>query len=333
MEAVLLSITPAFVVQYTQLNRRKGQKLQRLKDHIEHPLAAILSLNTIAHTVGAAGAGAQATHVFGDAYVGVISAVLTFLILVFSEIIPKTLGAVYWRELTPIVVRSLIPIIWSMFPLVKMAEAITSIMTKGKKSALINREEFAALTKLGIKTGVFNKDESRIMQNLFRFRNIKVRDIMTPRTVIFDLEESMTVNKVLALHPIIPVSRIPIFGKNSDDVTGFVLKTDILLNAIQENGNTTLATFKRNIHAVPESLSLNLLFDDLINNRTHIALVIDEYGGTDGLVTQEDIIETLLGLEIVDEGDTVEDMQKLARQVWTKRAHQMGIIPEDEIKN
>jgi len=328
MEAVLLSVTPSFVAHMERDRGGMGRKLRTYKDHVDQPLAAILSLNTIAHTVGAAGAGAQAAAVFGNAYVGIISGVLTFLILVVSEIIPKTLGAVYWRQLTPVVVRMLGLTIRTMWPLVKMADGLTKLITRGKEKVFFHREEFIALAEAGAQEGAIHGDESRILKSLFRFRQVSARDIMTPRTVIFALAEALTVAEALEAHPDPSFSRIPVYGKNRDEVTGFILKSDVLLEAANLQGGTTLSHLKRPIPVIPGNLPLHELFDRLLNERTHMALVADEYGGTEGLVTMEDVIETLIGLEIVDEGDAVQDMQELARQQWRKRALRQGIIAE-----
>ena len=325
MEAVLLSVSPSFVARQEQAGDPLGARLRRFKDNVDTPLAAILSLNTIAHTVGAAGAGAQAAAVFGDAYIGVISAILTFLILVVSEIIPKTLGAAYWRQLTPWVVRALGVTIWSMYPLVKLADALTRWLTRGKEKTKVHREEFIALAELGSKEGVFHKYEARILNNLFCFRDVRTRDIMTPRTVLFALHENLTVEETLALHAQLPFSRIPVFGENLDQVTGFVLKSEIL-RAGQENGTIPLVEMRRSLVVVPDELPLHKLFERLMDEQAHIALAVDEYGGTQGVVTMEDFIETLLGLEIVDEIDTAEDMQAMAREQWRKRAHGLGLV-------
>ncbi len=330
MEAVLLSVTPSFVEQLTQSREILGRKLRQLKDDVDRPLAAILSLNTIAHTVGAAGAGAQGAAVFGDAYLGVISGVLTFLILVFSEIIPKTLGAVYWRQLTPAVVRVLVPTMWAMWPLVKLSQGLTRILARGKRPHTVSRAELAALAELGAREGVVDGDESRILKNLFRFDEVLAKDIMTPRTVIFGLPEEQTAAQTVAEHPEMRFSRIPLFGRNRDDVTGFVLKSDLLLAAAQGRGETPLSELRRPLATVPAELSLSLLFDRLIDDRMQVALVIDEYGGTAGVVTLEDVVETLLGLEIVDEVDEVRDMQELAREKWRQRAEKLGLAIDEE---
>ena len=327
MEAVLLSVSPSFVARQEQEGQWLGPKLRKFKDNVDQPLAAILSLNTIAHTVGAAGAGAQAAAVFGDAYIGVISAVLTFLILVVSEIIPKTLGAAYWRQLSPFVVRSLEVTIWSMWPLVKLADSLTRLLTKGKEKGKIHREEFIALAELGGKEGVFHKYESRILNNLFCFREVRTRDIMTPRTVVFALSENLAVDETLSLHAHLPFSRIPVYGENLDNVTGFILKSEIL-RAGQENGAALLSELKRPLIVVSGNLPLHSLFERLMGAKAHIALVVDGYGGTEGVVTMEDFIETLLGLEIVDEVDTVKDMQAMARDQWRRRARKSRLIEE-----
>ncbi len=332
MEAVLLSISPSFVAQQEQDHPKLGAKLKKFKVNIDQPLAAILSLNTIAHTVGAAGAGAQAAYIFGDAYIGVISAILTFLILVLSEIIPKTLGAAYWRQLTPLVVKLLHITTLSMWPLVKMAEALTGLMTGKTPKKQVYRDEFIALAELRAKEGVFHRYESRVLQNLFYLRDIRTRDIMTPRTVVFALPENQTVADTIVAHPSFQFSRIPVYGENLDDIKGFVLKSDILQTA-QDNPEKALADICRPIVVMVGDVTLHTMFEQMMSKSVHIALVVDEYGGTEGIVTMEDFIETLLGLEIVDEVDTIEDMQESARKQWKIRAQRTGLItPEEPLK-
>jgi CBS domain containing-hemolysin-like protein len=333
MEAVLLSISPSFVARSERENPSLSRKLRAHKDNIDRPLAAILSLNTIAHTVGAAGAGAQAAFVFGDAYIGLISAVLTILILFFSEIIPKTLGAVYWRQLTPIVVHLLDVTIWSMWPLVKISDRLTRLLTRHREEDGIHREEFIALAEQGAEEGVFQDHESRILKNLFRLRRVCARDIMTPRTVVFSLQENLSVAEVLSTYDELRFSRIPLFGETREQITGFALKSDILNQAARQHPDTLLTELRRPILAVPASLQLNDLFERLVSEDIHIAFVVDEYGGTEGITTLEDVVETLLDLEIVDESDTVQDMQELARHKWRQRAQRMGLIdPEGNLK-
>lgn len=329
MEAVLLSVTPSYIASLEQKGRSVAPKLRNLKDNIDRPLSAILSLNTIAHTVGAAGAGAQAATVFGNAYVGVFSAILTLLILVLSEIIPKTIGAVYWRQLTPAVVRTLIPIIWILIPLVKISQGITNLLSRQQRETSISREEFTALAKLGEEEGLFEEEESRILKNLFRFRSVRVKDVMTPRIVLFALPEDMTVGEMVHQHDELRFSRIPVYKDSRDDITEYVLKDEILLHAARDEEDIPIREFKREMIVVPELMPLPELFERLLDNLEHIALVVDEFGGTAGVVSMEDVVETLLGMEIVDEADSVEDMQVLARQEWFRRAKRMGIVPED----
>lgn len=328
MEATLLSVTPSYMAALEQEDDPIGERLRALKEDIDRPLAAILSLNTIAHTVGAAGAGAQAAVVFGEAYIGVISAVLTLLILVLSEIIPKTLGAVYWRQIAPAMTRLLVPTIWSMWPLVKLSKGITRLLASGEERVSFSREEFTALAELGQEEGVFEEKESRILRNLFRFNSLRVKDVMTPRTVMFDLSEEKTIGEVVEESDEFRFSRIPVYGENRDDVTGYVLKDEMLLRAAQEEHDVKLKSLAREMLVVRDTLPLPDLLERLLDRLEHIALVVDEYGGVEGIVTMEDVVETLLGMEIVDEADSVEDMQALARRQWFKRAKQLGMVQE-----
>ena len=332
MEAVLLSVTPSYVAALERKGSAVGERIHEFKENVDRPLAAILSLNTIAHTVGAAGVGAQAAIVFGEAYTGIIAAILTLLILVLSEIIPKTLGAVYWRTLTPSVVRMLTATIIAMWPLVKLSQGITRLLSQDEDEAAFSREEFTAMAELGEEEGVFEEKESRILRNLFRFNSLRVKDVMTPRTVIFDLPENTTIGEVVEEHDEFRFSRIPVYDDDPDDITGYVLKDEMLLRAAQEEFDVTLEEMARNILVVHETLPLPDLLERLLDRLEHIALVVDEYGGVAGVVTMEDVVETLLGLEIVDEADSVEDMQALARKQWFKRARELGMVSEEALE-
>ncbi len=333
-EAVLLSVNPAYIANLRRKNVRGSKALEELKSNLDRPIAAILTLNTIAHTVGAAGVGAQATIVFGSEYLGVVSAVLTFLILVFSEIIPKTIGATYWQSLAP---RLAIVILWLtkvLYPFVWLSEKLTRMFSKsGKPAFTFSRDELEALAEIGVKEGGLDIKELRIVRNLLRLRKLLVRDIMTPRSVIFAVQQDMTVREFFAKYSDKPFSRIPIYDKNLDDITGYVLKNDLLVAQAKDQFERRLYEFKRSFIAVPDSFSVSRLFDLLIHERSHIALVVDEYGTLRGLVTLEDIIETLIGLEITDELDTVEDMQMLARKMWEERVEALGIDPQSLTAN
>ncbi|WP_263785390.1 CNNM domain-containing protein [Salinibacter grassmerensis] len=332
MEAVLLSVTPSYVAALEREGGTVGKRLHQFKENVDRPLAAILSLNTIAHTVGAAGVGAQAAVVFGEAYTGIIAGILTLLILVLSEIIPKTLGAVYWRTLTPVLVRLLTVTIIVMWPLVKLSQGLTYLLSQDEDEAAFSREEFTAMAELGEEEGVFEEKESRILRNLFRFNSLRVKDVMTPRTVIFQMPEHRTIGDMVEEHDEFRFSRIPVYDDDPDDITGYVLKDEMLLRAAQEEFDVSLSEISRDILVVHETLALPDLLERLLDRLEHIALVVDEYGGVAGVVTMEDVVETLLGLEIVDEADSVEDMQALARKQWFKRARELGMVSDEALE-
>ena len=319
MEAVILCITPAYVEQTRAKNPKLWIILNKIKKDIDTPLAAILSLNTLAHTIGAAGAGAQAAHIFGDKYLGVISGILTLLILIFSEIIPKTLGAVHWKKLTPYIVVLLRITYIVMYPFVILSKFITRMLTKGKKQEAIDKGEFQALMEMAVRQGLLDRNESYILKNLLRFRQLSVSEVMTPRTVVMAFDENTTVDEVLKEDPDLPFSRIPIYRDDIDSITGFVLKNEMLLKALAGERNAPLKEIRRDIPAFPENLSIITCFNKLVADGNHISLLVDEYGGTAGIATLEDIIETLTGFEIVDEKDEVTDMQKLAKKKWAHR--------------
>jgi len=324
-EAVILSVTTAYISLLEQEGRPSGGLLRKLKGEINSTLAAILTLNTIAHTVGAAGAGAQAAVVFGSAAVGVASAILTLLILVFSEIIPKSLGAVHWRVLAPGTAYVLRLLIWMLYPFVKMSEWLTRGMVGKQTLQGFSRDEFAAMAELGEQEGQLAQYESRILRNLFVLRETRVTDVMTPRTVVFALSEADTVADYFDQHSNVRFSRIPVYRGDLEQITGFVLRSDLLLAQARGNTDTSLSTYCRKLPVLPETASLFTAFDASVSMRAHILLVVDEYGGMSGIVTLEDIVETLLGLEIIDEGDAAPDMQELARRLWRRRARDMGL--------
>lgn len=329
LESVLLSVTPGFMGAYEKEAPRTGRLMRNLKRDIDRSLAAILSLNTIAHTVGAAGVGAQSMVVFGSEYVAATSAVLTLLILVFTEIIPKTYGALYWRELAPFTARTIQLMIFLLYPLVILCMTLTRLISKNKTRRGFSREEFLAIADIGFQEGKFREEESRIIKNLFLLRKLRADDIMTPRTVLFTLPADSTVGEVTKI-PEIRFSRIPIYQGHSDHVVGFVLKDDIYLAASRGNSETPLISLRRDLQAVPETVPLIQIFENFLKQRQQALLVVDEHGGVAGIVTMEDVIETLLGIEIMDETDSVADMRALARQQWLKRARSLGIVIDKE---
>ncbi len=332
LEAVILSVSPSFIALKEQEGAKSGKILTKLKRDIDRPLSAILSLNTIAHTVGAAGVGAQAQVVFGNAYVSITSAILTLVILVFSEIIPKTLGATYWKELSGFAARVTQFLIVLTYPLVLLSKIITAWLSPEEKNATLSREEFSVMADIGVEEGVFEEGESKIFKNLIRFSSLRVSDIMTPRIVVARFHEDSTVEEALSKQEKLIFSRFPIYGKTDEDIRGYVLKNDLYKMLSQDRGSAQLKEIRRDILIFPESMKLKGAFERIIEQQEHIAIIVDEYGGFSGIVTMEDMVETLLGLEIVDEIDTIEDMQKLARLKWNERAKRLGIVlPEQKL--
>ena len=330
-EAVLLSVSKAHITLMEQQNSSGGLILRELKADINKPLAAILTLNTFAHTIGAAGAGAQAAIVFGNAWVGLASAILTLLILVFSEIIPKTLGAVYWRQLSNITAHVLKFLVWVLYPFVWFSEKITRGFSNNEEPEGFSREEFVAMADLGEKEGQLQEQESRILKNIFLLNKTPVTAVMTPRPVVFSLPDSMKVSEFFSAYDDTRFSRIPIYDHNREHLDGFVLKSDLLLAQIRGNSENTLKHYQRELKAMVETQSVYDAFEVFIKDRLHIMLIVDEYGGMEGIITLEDILETLLGLEIIDEKDKQMDMQEHARRRWRKRAGKMGLeIPSSD---
>ena len=328
-EAVLLSITPSYIEGQKEKRPSYAARLKRLKqDNIDQSLAAILTLNTSAHTAGAIGAGAKATAVFGSAWFGVFSAAMTMAILFLSEIVPKTIGALYWSKLVIPMMHFVQGLIIILYPIVWVSERLTKLISHGKEIHHFSRDEFIAMAELGKEGGHIQDSESRIIGNLFRYGSVKAVDVMTPRSVAFALSEDKTVSEVFELIKSKPFSRMPIYKSGFDEITGFVLRDDILLSKASNRHSDTLRSLKRDIMVVPEKVSLPMLLDSFLKERQHIALIVDEYGRAKGIVTLEDLVETLLGVEIMDEMDHVENMRVLARKMWMERAKALGIEVE-----
>lgn len=349
LEAVLLSITPTFI----NLKKTEGfeyaTELETLKKDVDKPLIAILTINTIAHTVGAILVGVQAKVAYAEMYgsttrtvfgvqfteevmVGVVSTIMTILILVASEIIPKTIGATYWKGLANFTAKALKVMI---FPLkytgVLWVLQLTTKLIGGKgHGSILSRESFLVMADMAEKEGVFQKNESKVIRNLLGFKEIKVKDVMTPRTVLKTADSHESINTFYEAHPTLRFSRIPLYSGNADDISGYFLKDDLYKAIIDGKGDEKLVTIKRDILITDRDLSIPDLFEKLVKEREHIALVVDEYGSVSGIVSQEDVIETLLGLEIMDESDNVADLQALARKSWETRAKKMGIIEDKE---
>jgi CBS domain containing-hemolysin-like protein len=325
-EASLLSITPAYVAGLKAKNPQKAEILRQLKsEKIDQALAAILTVNTIAHTVGAIGAGSKAVAVFGSVWFGIFSAVMTLLILFVSEIIPKTLGAVYWREVSGLTAWYVNFLIRAMYPLILVSELITSWISARKPKDDFDRDEFVAMAGLGHEMGQLNERESAIIGNLFGFKSLKTSAIMTPRVVVVAIKADMTIDEAIERTSAAAFSRLPVYPETIDEVSGFVLREDLLMAQSRGRGNALVNEFQRDLVAVLDTLPVSKLLETLLEERQHIALVVGEYGETEGIVTLEDVVETLLGSEILDEGDRVADMQRLAQQLRRKRAQRLGI--------
>jgi CBS domain containing-hemolysin-like protein len=332
-ESVLLSVTSGYIAVNEKEGKASAKVLRQLKENISQPLAAILTLNTITHTVGAAGTGAQALVLFGNAALGIASAIMTFLILVFSEIIPKTLGAHYWEKLAPITAYFVRYLVWILYPFVKLSDYLTRSITEGPVLTGVNREELAALAEKGWEEGQLAMKESRIMVSLLSFDQIKVVDAITPNTVLFSIPEDISIKEYYDQYSSETFSRIPVYLDTSNNITGFVLRSDLLHALAGNNQSSLVSEFKREMISVNQQLPLSKVIDKLLHQRTHIILVVDEYGGVRGILTLEDALETMLGLEIVDEKDSVTDMQELARRFWrirTKRRNKTNSNPEEQ---
>ena len=329
-EAVLLSVTPSYIRQLKGQGKSLGIQLENFKENIDRPLSAILTLNTIAHTVGAIGVGAQAGALYGDnefalgpihlTYEAVIAGLMTLAILILSEIIPKTIGANSWRSLTGFTATSIRILLIVLYPFVWLSEFITSRLKKDKDMSVFNRSDFTALVQEGEASGALDKSESKIIKNLIKLNKLTVRDVMTPRTVILMASEEDSVEQFYEENRPLRFSRIPIYEGEPDHLTGIVLKDDILEKLAQDTRDVKLKEIRKPIHVIRDNLSMDLLLDDLAEHKMHLAGVVDENGVLVGVVTMEDLMETILGMEIMDESDSVEDMQKLARKKWEERA-------------
>ncbi len=325
LEAVLLS-TPASFITMKETEGAKGAKLlKKLKNNIDRPISAILSLNTVAHTVGASGVGAEAVKVFGEEYFGIISFILTLLILVLSEIIPKTIGARYWRTLAVPSASVVQFMIFLTYPLVLLSEFITKIFSSGKQHS-VSREEVSAMAKVGAEEGVLKVEENKMIQNMLKLSNVKVEQIMTPSVVVECADENLTMREFYSDKNFRNYSRIPLFVDDDDYITGYVLRQTVLENLADDKFEKKLSEISRPILSFPENASVSAVWEKMLAKKEHISVVIDEYGCFRGIVTMEDIIETVLGFEIVDENDKVEDMQKLARDKWAKMKEEGNIL-------
>lgn len=326
LESVLLSTPQTFLMVSQDEGHKWAEAFIEFKKNIDKPLSAILSLNTVAHTIGAAGVGAQAVKVFGEASFGWISALLTLLILVFTEIIPKTIGAQYWSKLSRVSTAGIHTVIFMTYPLVFISAAITKLISTSENVRSTSREEIAALASIGVDEGIFSEKEHKIIQNILKLKNVKVKEIMTPRVVVTAADESLTLKEFLASKNYLKFSRIPVYAEKPENIKGYVFRQTVFEKLAEDRHDLTLRDIKREILIIPSTSALFSLWEKLLESKEHIALLVDEYGGLDGVVTMEDIIETVLGLEIIDEKDTITDMRKYARERWETRQAKYNLL-------
>ena len=333
-EAVILSVSSAYISVLEKENAPSGRLLRKQTDNINTPLSAILTLNTIAHTMGAAGAGAQAASVFGEAYIGIISAVLTLLILVFSEIIPKTVGATYWRALAPATAYFLKYLALILMPFVKMSELLTRGFKEDSPLRGLSRNELHAMAELSGQEGQLANHEASFLQSLLSLHELKVKDAITHRTALFSVSESMTVEAFFHKHSNIEFSRIPVYEDNdSENITGYVMRSDLLVAQARGNTDKPLSEYAKNLITILNIMPLSVTFEHFIDKHVHMLLVVDEYGGLEGVITLEDLLERLLGVDIVDEKDKTVSMRRLAKMM-TRRKETMMIknVPDASLE-
>ena len=314
LEAVILSITPSYLEALRESQPKMHGRIKRLTQDIERPLSAILSFNTVAHTIGAAGAGAQAQKVWGDEVMTIFSIFLTLAILVLSEIIPKSLGARYWRGLLGFAATMIPIMIWCSLPLVWMSEMIAKLI-KVEGTDRVSRAEIGALAEVGSQDGVLAPHEARVIKSMLNFQSLRASDVMTPRSEVAWHPHERTVAEAFALDDTINYSRQILFGLDQDDIRGYVLRTDILSAMAKDQMDRSLDSLKRNILILPERIRVGRLFTKLIDGSEHIAALVDDSGAFVGIVTLEDIMETLLGLEILDEIDVDDELQEKTKQL------------------
>ncbi|MBN2069033.1 MAG: HlyC/CorC family transporter [Opitutales bacterium] len=319
LEAVLLSITPSFVASSKNSGERAFLLMETLKKDIEKPLASILSLNTVAHTVGAAGVGAQAQLVFQNIPFSIISGILTLFILLFSEIIPKTLGAQYWRTLAVPCAYLIQWLVYLMWPLVYLSGICSRCFTAGRQNqSTISRDEIRAVVDLGHKEGLLDRSDARMLHSLMAFQSIRIQQLFTPRPVVCSLPADKSLGEIIDYVKSSRYSRYPVIDEK-EEVLGYALRDDLLVAASNDQWKIPLSAFTHPILTIPEQTTVKRALGMFLRKRIHIAAVVDEFGSFSGVLTLEDVIETLIGHEIVDESDTVEDLRLFARESMEKR--------------
>jgi CBS domain containing-hemolysin-like protein len=327
LEAVLLSITPSHIKVVSRKNAKLGMLMQKQKENINISIGAILTLNTFAHTLGAAGVGTEAVKMFGDEYMFYVSAILTLLILIFSEIIPKTLGAYYWKNLSAVCTRLIRLLVFLTYPLVIVMNQITRFL--GEKKEKITKEEIAAVANIAGESGVLREKDTDVIENLLSLSELKVKDIHTPRSVMFALEKEVLLKSLkkeedFDLKKLKEYSRIPVYNGDIDDIEGIFMAKEYFMEYIT-NELDNKADIIKPVYKVNENIPISKLLDLFLSRNEHMFIVVDNYEQTEGIVTLEDAIETLLGIEIVDESDTTVDKREEAKRKMKALRQQMQL--------
>lgn len=331
LESVLMSTPISFITMKEEEGDRDASRFMKLKMEPDRPLTAILSLNTIANTLGAAAVGHQATLLTGEHWFGIISAVMTLLILIFSEIVPKSIGTSHWKNLLWLS-RIMNFLVYLLYPVVWVVQKLRHSITDDAPDMGISREEVSAMANIGEEEGVIDNSENKVIQNIMKLDDIKAYDVMTPRVVAAIAPEKMTLKQFYKQDDLSHNSRIPVYAESPEFITGYILRYDVLEQLAEDKFDTRLESIKREIAAFHEETSVSDIWESLLKSKDQIALIIDDYGCFQGIITLEDIIETILGMEIIDENDTVTDMQQYARERWSKRKNQYKqiVFPDDD---
>jgi len=324
-EAVLYSVPWSYIERLRTSGRRSGELLYRLRKRVEEPITAVLTLNTVANTAGAAVAGAAFADAFGPRYMIVFAAGLTLAILIFSEILPKTLGVSYARELAPVLARPLGLLVWVLKPVIIVGGALTRLLTPERRGPHTNEDDIRAVVSLSQRAGTIKPYEETAIRNILSLDHKRVEDIMTPRTVTFSLSAGLTVREARDKGDFWHYSRIPVYDEHNEDMVGIVLRRAILEELAADRHETKLSEIMRPVQFILESVTLDKLLENLLETRMHLFVVLDEYGGVSGVVSLEDVVEEILGKEIVDETDRVEDMRQLARRKRSQLSKGAGI--------
>lgn len=320
LEAVLLSITPSFIAQLQDGKPRLYARLSQLKHNMDTPLAAILTLNTIAHTIGAAGVGAQVADIYGQAYLGLASGLMTLAILILSEILPKSIGAKYWRQLAPFMVSTVTTMIVVLKPLLYISDFIMGWFAAEEDTSTL-KEEIGALSRMAEEEHILSENQYRMIKNIINLSQVYVEDVMTPRTVVHSVKPGMSIKEFDVFLSKTPFSRFPIIDEDKQVYMGYIHKS----NSFKADDNDPVDKYARPMRSFGPEARIEDVLSFMLKDRNHIALVVDAYGNWIGIITLEDIIETILGKEIVDESDQVADMRLYAKLKWKKKREQKGL--------